>query len=366
MTTTIRATVPAVVLFLLFGTTTLVNAQPTRCGSLPEVLRVGVDEVEVANVVSEARDLYRWACQEHGRRTGEISNADLTVLFDSFDAGAKRNSSTLEEYQDRNCRLSEDTVTSYVASILRQRTINQGAMDAWRACVTGVDLVPQVFLNQTQVNFTMTRTTPLEVTLRGVRSRHFECVAFGDQEVTANGINGEEMALPRDEAVNIDCYRNSVPGEIGGRPVDVYRGDVLTLDLSTGAHNMEFVERRSGPAADEFVQLQEQVETLKGELDTLSGRMQVVLDAFGRDGEFEEFVWNHGEGPRPMIPVNEGICYIRRFAGRFNGNGEIVEILQRDGLWYLDGNSLASGRGARLYIRALCWRFPIPLGQSNR
>ena len=264
----IPTTMSVGVLLVLCGPSALTGAQPNRCG---EVLKVGIDEVDIASVVSEARDLYHLACQELGRRTGETSDLDLGVLFDGFDAGAKRNSSTLEEYRDRNCVLSENTVANYVSNNLRQRTINPAALDAWRVCVQGVNIVPHVFLKQTQVNFTVTRTSEREVTLRGIRSRHFSCIAYGDREITASGMNGEEMVLPRDVAVNIDCHRRSEPGEMGGRLVDVYSSDVLTLDLSTGAHNMEFVERHLGSAADEFAQLQEQVDTLRGELETVSG-----------------------------------------------------------------------------------------------
>lgn len=249
------------------------NAQnQDRCGQFTDVLKVGFDEREIATTVNEARDLYRWACIEEYRSEGDTSSVSLNARYKIFSAGAKRNSSSFEEYQSKNCQLSEDTVANYVASSMRERTVNQGVLDAWTSCVTSeteVTIIPGVFLDQTRVNFSLKKSTREDVFLNGISSINFKCSASGDREVTATGIDGDQVPIARDEALNITCRRVPVQQEIGGVPIDVYPSDVLSLDLTTGFHNLEFVERRIGSAASEFTELQARIGALDAELSQL-------------------------------------------------------------------------------------------------
>ena len=183
----------------------------------------------------------------------------MNARWGDFGGGGKRGSNSLEEYRQHNCHLSENTVSSYVANSFRQRTIDPTVLRVWQSCQVsqGLALKPTVFLDQTQVNFTLRSTRVPEATLRGIKSQHFVCSAGPGDEITESGINGGSVTIPAGEALNIFCQRGSVEQKVGGSLVTVYPGDVLSLDLSTGAHDMEFVERRVGTVAEEFADLQE-------------------------------------------------------------------------------------------------------------
>ena len=234
------------------------------CGSLPDVLRVGFNETEISSTVSEARDLYRWACSEEATSTGGSTGAEARASWGLFGGGVKRGSSSFEDYRQKNCHLSEDTVANYVASSFRQRTIDPALMDAWRTCVAsrGIELRPSVFMEQTRVNFTLQSVRNPPATLRGIRSQYFTCETQAGS-IAENGIDGESVEIPRDEALNVFCLRSSEEQTLGVSAATVYPGDVLSLDLSTGAHDMEFVERRVGSVAEEFTELQARVRSLE-------------------------------------------------------------------------------------------------------
>lgn len=51
--------------------------------------------------------------------------------------------------------------------------------------------------------------------------------------------------------------------------------------------------------------------------------------------------WSKGQPPVRLIHKNEGICYLSRIQGAFFGGAEIAEVyIDKDGFWYLRGNSL--------------------------
>lgn len=70
-----------------------------------------------------------------------------------------------------------------------------------------------------------------------------------------------------------------------------------------------------------------------------------------------------GENNTPMIPVDEGFCYLTRVAGDLNGNGEWAQIRpNNDDRWNLQTNSRrGSGQGGWVYAEARCLRYPVAL-----
>ena len=126
-------------------------------------------------------------------------------------------------------------------------------------------------------------------------------------------------------------------------------GAVYIGSLST---RMEILEQRAHAAAPLALVAEATQEAVRAVRET--GEQFLSFD----DPQIEEFGWSHCGDPVRMIRVDEGLCFITRFAGRFNGNGEWVQIRQQGDYWYLHGNSHADAPGSRLYIEAKCWRFP--------
>lgn len=239
------------------------NAQ-SPCGPFIEVLRVGMNETEITSYVSEARRLYDWACSLEDSTTGISRTDELKARYRTFfSAEAKVGRSTLEEYRREECTLSEQNVASKVSNELRSKRVDPSVLDAWTGCLRsqGILVTPYIATYQTEASFTLKRSSGHEVTLQGVTSKHFEC-RIGDQPINSEGPPIKIPLTP--DAVNLYCNRRSEQQDLGdGRRVTVYPATLLSLDLSTGAHIVEFSERREGTIANEFVQLQERLAVLE-------------------------------------------------------------------------------------------------------
>ena len=101
------------------------------------------------------------------------------------------------------------------------------------------------------------------------------------------------------------------------------------------------------------------VQAINEARDAAVDSVRAAGGAFPRfdSGSFEDFSWSGG-GDQRMIPANEGFCYLVRFAGGFAGNGEGINIFERDGFWYLRAYSQINSAGGRLSVGARCWRYP--------
>ena len=239
------------------------NAQDA-CGALSDVLKYGVNETQVASTREGARSVYRLACNEESKKAVGQRRAEITASYKLFSGAARNNHSSLEEYQRKHCSLNEDDVTSLVARSFRQRSVNPAAVAAWSQCrrqVTGVRLEPKLDPQQTVASFSMTSDPRFATTLRGINSETFKCMVAGTGREIAVG--GDPISLSPEVALVVRCNRQSESEQIGGREVTVYRADSLILDLSTGAHRIDFVARREGSAAEEFAELQNQIRKLQ-------------------------------------------------------------------------------------------------------
>lgn len=58
------------------------------------------------------------------------------------------------------------------------------------------------------------------------------------------------------------------------------------------------------------------------------------------------YVWIKGQEPVEMLPDTEAICALTDVHGGFAGNGEIVQVLDLNGTWYLWGTSSQDGTSA--------------------
>ena len=337
------------------------NAQADRCGTLAEVLKFGVDETDVASTQREARRLYQFACDEQSRVRQRNSSTSINASYALFSAGAKNNSSSIDDYREKHCSLSENDVASFATDSFRQRSVNPEAVDAWSACIgnqTGILLDPRLDPNQKVASFSITydaRRFAAVPTLRGISSETFACQTAGKGDPI--GVGGEPLAISPTEALVIRCDRDSDTSAIEGRPVTVYREDSMILDLSTGGHRIDFAERREGPVAEEFAQLQDRVRSL----ETRALQVEAAVDQItsgGDESHFTTFRWHQDtdkEGKK-MIPISDGVCFLTTLYGRLEGSGEGLSIWEVDGWWVFGGRS--QQRGGMVQGEARCWRFP--------
>ena len=119
----------------------------------------------------------------------------------------------------------------------------------------------------------------------------------------------------------------------------------------------------------ELIEAVNPVEAITKARDEARDDVRAAGDAFLNFdlGVFENFGWSGGGSDVRMIPANEGFCYLVRFAGQFAGNGEGIDIFERDGFWYLRAYSQINSPGGRLSVGARCWRYPtqntVPLSE---
>lgn len=262
----------------------LANAQD-QCGTLVEVLRIGVDETEIASLKDEARRLYNWACSEEVSSNQARNDSSIEGTYELFGIGAKNNSSSLEEYRDSHCALSEQVVVNQVARNFRQKSVNPAVLNAWSECINqaGIWLIPKLDDGHKIVTFDIKyddnklRDAPI---LRGIRSKTFSCTTTGGG--TEIGVGETQWTISSSEYLGITCERNPEIGFIGNREFHLYREDSLILDLSSGSYRINFAERQEGPAVNEFRDLQESVSALSGKWESMSRRLDVVNDRFGK------------------------------------------------------------------------------------
>lgn len=59
-----------------------------------------------------------------------------------------------------------------------------------------------------------------------------------------------------------------------------------------------------------------------------------------------------------LLSASEGLCYLTRVQGPFDGVGEMAQVTRRGGSWFLQAKSGKEG-GAGVEAEAACWRFPV-------
>lgn len=64
---------------------------------------------------------------------------------------------------------------------------------------------------------------------------------------------------------------------------------------------------------------------------------------------------------QPMIPVNEGVCFLTDIRGNFNGDLERVYIEDVDGVWQLSAYTKLPG----MRVFARCWEFQRLQAEAN-
>lgn len=57
--------------------------------------------------------------------------------------------------------------------------------------------------------------------------------------------------------------------------------------------------------------------------------------------------WYQGDQSVPMVPIGNSACFLTTMQGKFQGSGEVIRIIQRDGFWFLEGESGQEGVAAR-------------------
>ena len=73
----------------------------------------------------------------------------------------------------------------------------------------------------------------------------------------------------------------------------------------------------------------------------------------------ESHTWhqNDDNSPKTMLSTTEGICFLSRVSGDFNGPGEHLSVAPEQGQWVFRGRA-GTARNYRINGTARCWRFP--------
>ncbi len=99
-------------------------------------------------------------------------------------------------------------------------------------------------------------------------------------------------------------------------------------------------------------QLEDLRRALEGQIAGLQAQLKKLTAALGGgeqvDGpvqfEVQRYGWQQGQGPIKMIHQDDGVCFLTRVGGGFQGGGEFVWIqLGEDGYYYLTGQSAQQG-----------------------
>ena len=92
-----------------------------------------------------------------------------------------------------------------------------------------------------------------------------------------------------------------------------------------------------------------------GVLGKQVGSLNKRLSDLGHS-ETQEYTWRKGDPEKEMLSVSEGVCYLTRVQGKFEGHGEAVFVTIKGNSWYLHGRA-----NQPLLAKARCWKFPSPL-----
>ena len=72
------------------------------------------------------------------------------------------------------------------------------------------------------------------------------------------------------------------------------------------------------------------------------------------DNHTTPYIWQQGQRV-PMLPVDEGLCFLTMVGGNFAGDREVARVEIVDGNWVLSG---VDNPGRPVFAEARCWRFP--------
>lgn len=152
--------------------------------------------------------------------------------------------------------------------------------------------------------------------------------------------------------------------------MEILPADVLSLNLSTSIHNMEFVERRVGAAEEVFTRLQNRVEELSAKMTVLEAH---VTDVDNRLMHLVERTWHNALEARKEdrcyvndtdYPVELAIGTAAHVPGEprnYNACGLLLSIDDRDILWSLNNND--DNEGGTVICAATA---TVPPGASYR
>lgn len=82
----------------------------------------------------------------------------------------------------------------------------------------------------------------------------------------------------------------------------------------------------------------------------------VVSESLRGDAVLERHTWHQSNdnSPKRMLSTSEGICFLTRVSGKFEGEGEWLKVYPENGQWMFAGRSAQAG----IQGDARCWRFP--------
>ena len=289
------------VMLAAFGFLFAMNTSADNCAS---ILQWGIyDEIDTRSQTIEERRLYKYVCEEQSNYSNERQTEAGSATYELFSASARKGKTNINDYYESYCHQSEDDLFGSAESNTRQRVINNNVILAWRACKEqagkNVVLKTKILNNQTGLTFDIAYdSTREDAFLNGINSQIFKCM-LGDNDISKTGINGEPIKLTA-TSTNIVCNRIGEEGTIQGMRFVDYPAGFISLDLSTGLYNMDFVYRKEGPAIDQFEELTLQVQNLADDLETVKNSQDYTAATINENRFFDR------ESVRQEVPGHQG------------------------------------------------------------
>ena len=247
----------AIVLAVLLTAATA-HSQDSTCTGL---LTHGIyDTLEFSGSEMEQHRVYKYVCNESRDYIVSGDTAGIAIGFEGFTLGARQHLSTVTEYYEKYCDESEDEVLGDSSYNLKIRKINEKALASWSACVQnlarGIEINPDVSVDETRVRFGLRRTVGDGQVLRGIDSEIFDC-RKGANKIDEGGLDGTDPITIEGAALNFTCTRTGQ--QIEHSASTYYPSGDIVLDLSTGQFVLDFEERMIGPFSQTISILEQKI-----------------------------------------------------------------------------------------------------------
>ena len=286
----------------------IAHGQDSACNGL---LTHGIyDTLEFSGREMEEYRVYKYVCNESRKGIESGATAGIEIGFRQFSLGGRRHVSTAVEYHQKYCDESEDEVLGNTSYSLTIKKINEKALASWNACVDslarGIEIYPDVSMDETRVRFELRRTMGDGHALRGIDSRIFEC-RKGASEIDEGGLDGIAPIEIGGDALNFTCTR--IGQLIEHSASTYYAGGDIVLDLSTGQFVLDFGERMTGPLSQRIRALEQKLREIgrSAPTDRVVSFAQATCPAGWTEYEpaYGRFIRGVDRGPEKTDPDGE-------------------------------------------------------------
>ena len=341
-------TISTVTFFAAFIYATVVSGQVEQCLGIIAHSRV------VNSQFSDEQEFEQRAsnfCDEYSRTRTDTSSRSYGASYKYLSASVGASNASYEDLASRFC--SAENSAQARRDVFRNyaETISPQAYEAYDSCVAAVSrgngpvVIPFIDPEKKTVNYSMTDDRAVPASLQGVYSPIFGCTDHAGRKIGQGNDYAEQQLSER--ALNLTCRRHGIecragaadsacPVEFpaGSRAYTHYPGGVLTLNLSSGQHNMSFSSFNDGDAMEQFEEIRRRISNLETGVSNVDRQVTVVNERFGKLELRVERKDNSCNVTTPVCPegwLETDAVFHNTFPGRGCGEGSIYRLCIRAG-----------------------------------